>query len=265
MPRTWDFAPTLNLIWLDSVDSTNDWGDRLMVAALESDETSLPDTVLVAGSQSGGHGRGENAWVSPPGGLYATWLAWIPVESLPCLPLAVGVACAEAVEALLDGLNVGLKWPNDLVVNGGKLGGSLCHARGSDDRVWVRVGIGVNIAVTPVLAAGDPVRPVALAGLGWVGDVEQTARVLVHEFVRRVRLALADPVRTRERWQARMVHRAGERMQVRVEGAVLDGRFVGFTPEGHLEVEIDGRVERIASGELVSRPKDEGGEHAAGA
>jgi BirA family biotin operon repressor/biotin-[acetyl-CoA-carboxylase] ligase len=265
MPRAWDFAPTLNLIWLDSVDSTNDWADRLMAAALESDETSLPDTVLVAGSQTGGHGRGDNAWVSPPGGLYATWLAWIPVESLPCLPLAVGVACAEAVEALLAGVTVGLKWPNDLVVGGRKLGGMLCHARGSDDRVWVRVGFGINIATTPVLAAGDPVRPVALAELGWVGDVEQTARILVQEFVRRVRVALADPLRAREQWQARLVHRPGELMRVKVGGAALEGRFVGLTPEGHLEVEVDGRVERIASGELVSRPEAEGGEHAAGA
>lgn len=265
MPRTWTPALDVNLIWLDSVDSTNDWADRLMAAALEADETSLPDTVLVAGSQTGGHGRGENVWVSPPGGLYATWLAWIPVASLPGLPLAVGVACAEALETLVDGLTVGLKWPNDLVVGGRKLGGMLCHARGADERVWVRVGFGINVAVTPSLASGDPVRPVALAELGWVGDVEQAGRVLVHDFVRRVRLALADPVQTRERWQARLVHRAGDRMQLRVEGTVLEGRFVGFTPEGHLEVEVDGRVERIASGELVSRPNDEGGEHAAGA
>lgn len=265
MPRTWDFAPTLNLIRLDSVDSTNDWADRLMAAALEADETSLPDTVLVAGSQSCGHGRGQNAWVSPPGGLYATWLAWIPVASLPGLPLAVGVACAEAVEALVDGVTVGLKWPNDLVVGGRKLGGMLCHARGSDDRVWVRVGFGINIAATPVLAGGDPVRPVALVDLGWVGEVEPTVRALVHEFVRRVRVALADPEQTRERWQARLVHRPGDRMRVKVEDSVLEGRFVAFTPEGHLEIDVDGRVERVAAGELGPCPENEGGEHAAGA
>jgi biotin-(acetyl-CoA carboxylase) ligase len=95
--------------------------------------------------------------------------------------------------------------------------------------------------------------------------VEQTVRVLVNEFVRRVRVALADPVQTRELWQARLVHRPGEVMRVRVEGAVIEGRFVGFTPEGYLEVEVDGCVKRIASGEVVPRPDDEGGEHAPGA
>ncbi|HPS78898.1 MAG TPA: biotin--[acetyl-CoA-carboxylase] ligase [Thermoanaerobaculaceae bacterium] len=262
MPCFRDSASAVNLIWLDAVDSTNDWADRLIAAALEADETSLPDTVLVATTQSGGRGRGANRWVSPPGGLYATWFAWIPVETLQVLPLAVAVACAEAVEALLSGVSVGLKWPNDLVVGGRKLGGILAQARGAGDAVWVRVGFGINVAVTPVLASGDPVRPVSLAELGWKGDVEQAARALVNAFVRHVRPALTDPERTRERWQARLVHRPGERMRVRLETAVVDCRFVGLTPEGHLEVEVDGRLERIVAGELVPRSEDDGGDHA---
>lgn len=265
MRRFRDSASAVNLIWLDSVDSTNDWADRLMAAALEADETSLPDTVLAARTQSGGRGRGENTWISPPGGLYATWFAWIPVDALQVLPLAVAVACAEAVEARLEGVSVGLKWPNDLVVGGRKLGGILAHSRGVGDAVWVRVGFGINVGVTPVLASGDPVRPVSLADLGWQGDVEQAARVLVNDFVRRVRPALAEPARTRERWQARLVHRPGERMLVRLESTVIDCRFVGLTPEGHLEVEVDGRVERIAAGELLPRSEEVGGGHAPGA
>lgn len=253
MRRLLDEAPQANLVWLDSVDSTNDWADRLMAAACEDDDAPLPDTVLVAGAQAAGHGRGSNSWVSPAGGLYATWLAWLPVEVLPSLPLAVGVACAEAAEALLPGLEVGLKWPNDLVVDGEKLGGMLCHVRGGGERCWVRVGVGVNVACTPELAPGDPVRPTSLAAHGWEGQLAPAIWALVGSVLRRVGEALAEPVRTRELWQSRLVHGLGDTMRVRVEDGVVEGRFAGLSAEGHLLLEVGDRVERIASGELLAR------------
>lgn len=253
MRRLVEQAPPANVIWLDAVDSTNDWADRIMAAALEDDDPRVPPTVLVAAAQAAGHGRGSNSWVSPPGGLYATWLAWLPVEALPGLPLAVGVACAEAVEALVPGLAVGLKWPNDLVVGGRKLGGMLCHARGGGEQCWVRVGVGINVACAPELAPGDPVRPTSLAGHGWDGQLGPAIWALVGSFLSRVDEALAAPARTRELWQSRLVHRPGDAMQVRVDDAVVEGRFAGLSAEGHLLLEVGGRIERVAAGELLAR------------
>ncbi|MGV8038831.1 MAG: biotin--[acetyl-CoA-carboxylase] ligase [Thermoanaerobaculaceae bacterium] len=253
MRRLVEQAPPANVIWLDVVDSTNDWADRIMAAAIEDDDPRVPPTVLVAGAQAAGHGRGSNSWVSPAGGLYATWLAWLPVESLPGLPLAVGVACAEAAEALVPGLAVGLKWPNDLVVGGRKLGGMLCHARGGGEECWVRVGVGINVARTPELAPGDPVRPTSLASHGWDGQLAPAIWALVGSVLRRIGEALAEPVRTRELWQARLVHRPGDAMRVRVDDAVVEGRFAGLSVEGHLLLEVGDRVERVASGELLAR------------
>ena len=65
------------------VDSTNDWADRMMAPFVEDDDDDrCPDTVLVARQPERRATAGaSNAWVSPPGGLYATWLAWIPVET----------------------------------------------------------------------------------------------------------------------------------------------------------------------------------------
>jgi BirA family biotin operon repressor/biotin-[acetyl-CoA-carboxylase] ligase len=239
------------MVWLDAVDSTNDLAERLLSAALEDDEPSLPDTLFVAGTQLSGHGRGFHTWVSPPGGLYATWLAELGAESLPGLPLAVGVACAEAAESLLPERVVGLKWPNDLLIDGRKLGGVLCHARGSGERVWVRVGVGINIAVTPVLDSDDPVQPTSLHDLGWSGDVGAAIQVLATQFLLRVREALADPVRTRGRWQIRLVHRPGDAIRLRLDDGVIEGRFVALSPEGHLLLDVDGEVRSIASGELL--------------
>lgn len=253
MPRLIEEAPPANVVWLDAVDSTDDWAERIMAAALAEDLPVLPATLLVAGAQAAGHGRGGKSWVSPAGGLYATWLAWLPVQSLSLLPLAVAVASAEAAEALAPGLAVGLKWPNDLVVGGRKLGGVLCHARGSGELVWVRAGVGINVASAPELAPGDAVRPVCLAELGWGGDPVAAIWALAGGFLRRLGEALAAPRRTRERWQSRLVHRRGDEMRVRLDDGSVAGRFAGLSAEGHLLLEVEGRVERIAAGELVVR------------
>ena len=253
MRRLVELAPRANLVWLDAVDSTNDWADRIMAAALADDDPRLPPTVLVAAAQAAGHGRGSHWCASPAGGLYVTWLAWLPVEVLPGLPLAVSVACAEAVEALVPGLAVKLKWPNDLFVDGRKLGGMLCHVRGGGEQCWARVGVGINIAGTPALAPDDPARPISLAGCGWDGQLEPAIWALVSSFLGRIEAALAEPARTRERWQSRLLHQPGDTMRVRIDDAVVEGRFVGFSAEGHLLLEVEGRNQRVAAGEVLIR------------
>lgn len=249
--RLLDEAPAANLVFLGTVDSTNDLAERIMAGFVEDDDPTLPETVLLAGSQRCGHGRGSNTWASPEGGLYATWLVWLPLEALATLPMAVGLACARAVEALLPGVAVGLKWPNDLYVGGRKLGGALCHARSATGQAWVRVGVGINVAVTPCLEPADPVRPVALSDLGWSGDVRAAVWALVSSFLADAHAALDDPEATRAEWVARSIHRPGDALRLRLDNAEVEGRFVGFAPEGSLELEVAGETRRFASGELV--------------
>lgn len=132
-------VPRANVIWVDDLDSTAAFAERLMEAWLGNEEEQLPETLLVAARQGAGRGRGTHTWASPPGGLYANWLAWLPPAELAVLPMAVGVTLATAVEALWPASKVDLKWPNDLLVSGGKLGGILCQSRGSGDLLWASV------------------------------------------------------------------------------------------------------------------------------
>jgi BirA family biotin operon repressor/biotin-[acetyl-CoA-carboxylase] ligase len=84
-------------------------------------------TVVVADEQTGGRGSRGRGWRSPPGGL---WLSALYRPGLAAgtelLSLRVGLAVAQAVEALATGLRVSIKWPNDLLLDGRKLGGILC-------------------------------------------------------------------------------------------------------------------------------------------
>lgn len=250
MTRLLEPAPQANLVWIDRVSSTNDVAEAIMAAFTEDDQT-LADTVIIAGEQTRGQGRGANSWASPRGGLYATWMGWLPADVLGMLPVAAGLACARAVELAVPGLRVGLKWPNDLYVNGGKLGGVLCHARSGSGDAWVRVGFGINIATVPSLAPGDPVRPTSLAELGWAGEARSTAVALVGRFIQELPVALGSDGASRSEWISRSIHAPGDRLRLRLDHALVEGCFLGFAPDGSLELDVAGQTHRFASGELV--------------
>jgi BirA family biotin operon repressor/biotin-[acetyl-CoA-carboxylase] ligase len=107
-------------------------------------------TLLAAHMQSAGRGRAGRVWHSAPGAALTFSLAWkfqCPLQRLAGLPLAVGVTVAEALAAL--GQTVQLKWPNDLLQDGAKLGGILIEtaANGTNGTTWAVIGIGLNLAL----------------------------------------------------------------------------------------------------------------------
>lgn len=102
-------------------------------------------TVAVADEQTEGRGRRGRAWISREGaGLWMSVLTPVAPGRWP-LPLVVGLACAEAVESLAPEVEVGIKWPNDLLIGDRKVGGVLCE--GVDGRTVV--GVGINVSDAP--------------------------------------------------------------------------------------------------------------------
>jgi BirA family biotin operon repressor/biotin-[acetyl-CoA-carboxylase] ligase len=105
-------------------------------------------SVYFADEQRSGRGRGDHAWDSAAGvGLYASVLLRTPIPAirLPLLPLAAGLAAAETICAVA-GINIDLRWPNDLLIGPRKVGGILVESKilnGSAD--YVVVGIGINV------------------------------------------------------------------------------------------------------------------------
>jgi BirA family transcriptional regulator, biotin operon repressor / biotin---[acetyl-CoA-carboxylase] ligase len=126
-------------------DSTN-------TDALNAGRAGAPDgSVYFADEQLLGRGRGNHGWHSPAGqGLYVSVLLrpeWA-ARRLPLLPLAAGLAAAEALRSTA-GLNVDLRWPNDLLIGPRKLGGILVEAKTEGDQVaFAVVGIGINVHQT---------------------------------------------------------------------------------------------------------------------
>ncbi|MDH3431818.1 MAG: biotin--[acetyl-CoA-carboxylase] ligase [Gammaproteobacteria bacterium] len=104
--------------------------------------------VAIADHQTLGRGRHDRRWISAPGAglcLSFSYTFSQPPAQLPCLTLAIGVAVVRALQDLQVPA-VSLKWPNDIVALGGKLGGILTEVRtGGSDAVTVVTGIGLNV------------------------------------------------------------------------------------------------------------------------
>ncbi len=131
------------LIVLESVGSTNEVLRSLARRGAEE------GTVVLADRQTAGHGRMGQPWHSPSGlGLYLSVLFYPrdPVHRLTRWTLAAAVAACEACR-LTTGAEVEIKWPNDLMWNGRKLGGVLAEVRSATDgSVELVVGTGLNVS-----------------------------------------------------------------------------------------------------------------------
>src|SRR5690349_14616787 len=119
-------------------DSTN------LIAKDLAEDGAPSGTVVTAGEQTAGRGRGERRWVAPPGAalLYSAILRPLDLSHL-LLPLAVPIAVCDACEAVAP-VTTQVKWPNDVWLDERKLAGILIEARPPD---WAVIGIGINLAI----------------------------------------------------------------------------------------------------------------------
>lgn len=123
------------------VESTN------AVARDLADEGAPGGTVVLAREQTAGRGRGERTWHSPPGGLYLSMVFRPPAIGLaPLLSVLAALGVVHRLDRAFPELEPALKWPNDVVVDGRKLGGVLPEASsGPSGPRHLVVGVGINV------------------------------------------------------------------------------------------------------------------------
>jgi BirA family biotin operon repressor/biotin-[acetyl-CoA-carboxylase] ligase len=218
--------------------------------------------VLLAEYQTAGRGRRGRAWLAPPGGAICLSLSWTFREVPPdlgALGLVIGVCALRALRA--QGLEGGaLKWPNDLLVGGRKLGGVLIDLRAeSSGPAHVVIGIGLNVAL-----GEEVLQKISQAGLPATDLMSvhrsapsrnELAAGLVGECLR----GLVDFERqglkpfTGE-WASADALR-GRAVDVKaVEGRTSRGLARGIDVHGALMVETPQGIQRFISGDVTVRP-----------
>jgi len=160
---------------------------------------------------------------------------------------------AETVEAFLPaGPPVRLKWPNDVLVNGGKIAGILLEGQFSGmDIAWVVAGIGINVTGAP----DNPAYPAtSLAALG----ASAAARDVLEQLLARLGAWLErwrdnGFAAVRDGWMARAA-RLGEPVTMRIGTEKLEGHFRGIDHDGALLLETPQGTRRITAGEVAFGP-----------
>jgi BirA family biotin operon repressor/biotin-[acetyl-CoA-carboxylase] ligase len=144
---------------VDVVASTGSTNADVASAARAGEAAGL---VLIAEAQDSGRGRLDRRWEAPPRSsvlLSALLRPTAPPSTWPLLPFVAGLAVVEAVRAV-SGVTADLKWPNDVMHDGRKLGGILVEV--TDGAVVV--GIGVNVSLRPDELPTDVATSIAVAG-----------------------------------------------------------------------------------------------------
>lgn len=243
-----------NLVVLSTVGSTNALGRRLAEEYLK-EGGRVPRTLLVALAQTAGRGRRGNAWQSPAGqGVYATLV--LPLagrEGLERLPLAAAVGLCEALNRLLPGFPCRLKWPNDLVAGGEKIGGVLIEVvSGEEEKGAAVIGFGVNHGQ----AAGQmPKTDVEITGATSVRahapaapPLGEVAAALSQGLIAAVTEPAPDLA---QRYAELSAHRPGDAIAFRLGEERLAGTFRGFDERGFLRLEQAGSERLLSSGEVI--------------
>lgn len=241
-----------NIVYYDSVDSTN-----LRTRQL-GDEGAPNGTLVVADRQTAGRGRRGHAWESPSGcSIYMSLLLrpQIAPDKAAMLTLVMACSVAEGIQGCED-VELKIKWPNDIIINGKKLVGILTEMSTQIDYInHVTVGVGINVNQTEF---PEEIRKTATSLRMECGHTVRRAPIIAAVMKRleenyEIFLRTEDLSGLLEKYTAMLVNKDRD---VRILGAKEEyqAHALGITPTGELIVRReDGTLENIYAGEVSVR------------
>lgn len=253
LSRSLRLPPGYRCHYFDTVDSTNAEARR---RAQQGEPAGL---WVWAGCQSKGRGRSGRDWASAPGNLYASVLLRprCGLQEAVALSLLAGVAAFDAVkEIAADAACSGqlcLKWPNDLMLGGAKLGGVLLESFSDSAGPSVVIGTGVNVAHVPAHLAEEATSLHAHGiSINTRGVLEALATATEQWLT--IWAEGTGFAQVRQAW----LKRAGEigmPMSVKLQSGEISGHYLGIDASGALRLRVAGGGERrITVGDVFLTP-----------
>lgn len=248
----------VRLLALESVDSTNDEARRLIEAGERG------PLWVVAARQTHGHGRLGREWISPAGNLHASFVLSDFGETAiaPQLGFVAGLAALRALRAATgEAPRFALKWPNDLLLDGAKLGGILLENVGAPTGDARRptasvaiIGIGVNCVEAP---SGLPFEARALTSIGPnAPDAATLFTLLSDALVETLDLWACGEgfVRIRDAWLKDAAY-LGANIRVELPREAIEGRFETIDATGRLVLATRDGERIIEAGDVSLGPR----------
>ncbi|WP_300392039.1 biotin--[acetyl-CoA-carboxylase] ligase [Henriciella sp.] len=250
-------TPDAPVQWHETIDSTNEEARRLAQAHMYG------PLWIAAKQQTAGRGRLGRQWLSPVGNLFCTALFLEPggVGLATRFPFAAGLAIADVCATVIPSVDVRLKWPNDVRVDGAKLCGILVEAGQTEQvGVWVAAGMGLNVQTAPE-GSGQTTTSLARLGANHAVTPEFIIDALRPAFARRITQAREDfPALLRE-WET-LAEGMGQTVAAGQGDKAVRGVFKGVAPDGGLRLELPGGAEQIIRAGDVELVREVGGDAA---
>lgn len=239
------------VFFYESVDSTN-------TVAAELAEKGTPEgTVVIADSQEKGRGRLGRFWVSPPHvNIHMSIILRPEIEpkDVTLLTIMSAVACVTALRGV-TGLKVTIKWPNDLIVSGKKMGGILTEVKSDPDRIiFAVIGVGINVNMD-VDMFPDDIRQIATSVKNETGEMHSRTAIIVEilneleHWYKILKRTGGKPLLSE--WQ-QLTSTLGRDVRITVGKETFTGIAESIDDEGMLILRLpSGMLKKISAGDLT--------------
>lgn len=212
------------------------------------------NTLLLAIEQTGGRGRNGRRWYADRNHSLTFSLAWRfskPVPQIPGIPLTAGIAVAQTLAQC--GVKVQLKWPNDILKNGGKVAGILTETLNPPHDCWAVVGIGINLHLSDAMEKNID-QPAA--DMPWLAQMDQNQLLaqLIDSLTHHLMLldekgfdSLASV------WNNLHAHHLKPVTIIQGAEKLLSGTALGIDRDGRLLIKTGKGIEAVISGDVSLR------------
>jgi len=223
------------LYYFDTIESTNEYAKQLL-------DKEVPEgTVVLADTQTSGKGRLAKTWYSPEGGI------WMSVILYPKDPALLSIAGAVAVcEALhVNGILPGIKWPNDILLNGKKIAGILVEVM--ENATIVGIGLNLNIRKFPLDLAD-------IASSVFLETKKHLEKKMIYDHLckslddcyKLLQNNLGKELLTKWRHYTVIL---GQKVMIDMAGKLVEGKVLDISNDGALVLmKLDGSIQRVPAG-----------------
>ena len=239
--------------YFEEIDSTQNFAQQIASDKKEN------GTIIVAEKQTAGMGRLERKWISPKGGIWFSLIIHpkFEVASSTIVPIAGAVALAKSIKSILD-IDVTLKWPNDITMNGKKVAGMLVNASFQANNIeYLILGVGINFNIDSKKLEKRLLRSSNFYGVNSLRkkNDETSPKLLLSEFLVEFEKILSqinkgEKSKIVKEWMKR-ADSIGKKIVINTSDGKITGISQGIDADGALKLKSSNGIKKIFVGDVI--------------
>ena len=239
--------------YFEEIDSTQNFAEQI---ALDEKENG---TIVIAEKQTAGKGRLDRKWTSPKGGIWFSLIIHpkFDVSTSTLVPIAGAVALAKAVKNTLN-IDVSVKWPNDITLNGKKVAGMLVDASFQANNIdYLILGIGINFDIDAKKIEKRLSKSANFYGVNSLRKKDDITppKILLREFLVQfekilIQLNKGEKAKIVKEW-TKKADKIGKKISINTSDGKISGVAQGIDNDGALKLKTSKGIKKIFVGDVV--------------